>query len=86
MIVTESYSKIWVEETCRYICSCGHKFTRKNRDWFTMNPFVKESLNIVRERCQEEQRQRERDCPKCGNKLHPQKSNYVFDKLELVAL
>jgi hypothetical protein len=80
--ITETYEKQWVEVICKYQCTCGHKFTRRNRDWFTMNPFVSEPFHVVRERYLIEMKKLERECPKCKLKLKPipiLRSNHVLN-------
>lgn len=64
-----TFPKRWISIVADYACSCGHKFRRNNRDWYTDNPFhdSKESAEKIRL----EQRKRVRPCPKCKKQLKP---------------
>jgi len=61
-----TYPKHYVEISARYNCKCGHKFYRKNRDWFTINPLNHDGYNTSRKNLINKLKNKERDCPKCG--------------------
>ena len=42
-----------------------HKFTRKNSDWFTINPFNTKTPDECIKEIRETQSKRKRNCPKC---------------------
>lgn len=60
-----------VSVTAKYVCTCGHKFTRKNSDYFTINPFNTKTPKECREEIIAEQSVRKRDCPKCKKTCKP---------------
>lgn len=66
-----TFAKNTITITVKYICKCGHKFTRKNSDWFTVNPFNTKSPQESREQIRMEQSSRKRLCPKCQNECKP---------------
>lgn len=69
--VKETYPKHYVEINCRYHCQCGHKFYRKNRDWFTVNPLNTKSYNESRKEILERMKKKIRKCPQCKNTVKP---------------
>jgi predicted RNA-binding Zn-ribbon protein involved in translation (DUF1610 family) len=71
MRITTTYPKRYVEINAKYCCSCGHKFYRKNRDWFTINPLCTEEFNIVRQKLANALKIKTRNCPKCGSEVKP---------------
>ena len=68
-----TFEKTWVERKVKYICSCGHKFTRKNRDWFTMSPFNTKTFHQCYEDYGKACAVRIRNCPKCDKEVKPVK-------------
>lgn len=67
------FAKQWVRVSVIYICKCGHKFTRLNTDWFTVNPFNTQTPAEIREDMTSEQKKRKRACPKCKAEVKPSK-------------
>ena len=67
--MTFAQNNVYVVAT--YVCDCGHKFTRKNSDYFTINPFNTKTPKECREDIIAQQSVRERDCPKCKKSLTP---------------
>jgi hypothetical protein len=68
----QTFPKHYVEINAKYYCKCGHKFYRKNRDWFTVNPLNTMDFNQSREELKNRLKKKIRACPKCGNKIKPQ--------------
>lgn len=68
----QRFAKKWVGITAKYICECGHKFTRKNTDWYTMSPFNPNSESETRSQIGKELREKKRPCPKCKKEVKPQ--------------
>lgn len=73
--ITETYRKNYVRISKRYRCECGHKFTRLNSRWFTMNPFNKKSYRECYDEYKEELNVLKRNCPKCGKEIAPVNSD-----------
>lgn len=66
-----TFQKRWVLVVCKYVCKCGHKFTRKNNDWYTINPFnTKPEIEIVAD-MKTKQGNLKRVCPKCKAIVKP---------------
>lgn len=70
-----NFAKKWVGVTVKYICKCGHKFTRKNTDWFTMSPLNPKSESENRADISTELKKRKRPCPKCKAEVKPRITN-----------
>ena len=69
---TTTYPKRYVEISAKYECKgCGHKFYRKNRDWFTINPLCTEDFNTIRQKLSNELKVKIRNCPKCQTEVKP---------------
>jgi hypothetical protein len=66
-----TFAKNTVSVTVKYACKCGHKFTRKNSDWFTINPYNTKSAAECRDEIKKEQSIRKRNCPKCSKECKP---------------
>lgn len=73
MIQHITYAKNYVRDTVKYICKCGHKFTRINSDWFTMSPFNTKSYEECHKEYHDKNIKRIRPCPKCGANVKPKK-------------
>ena len=71
--VITTYAWQYVRNTVKYICKCGHKFTRVNSSRFTMNPFNKMSYEDCVKKYKKENLERIRCCPKCQANVKPQK-------------
>lgn len=72
--IKTTYAKQWVKNTIKYVCKCGHKFTRLNTSWFTINPFNTKPADQCRKEYTAENKSRVRPCPKCKKDVRPQKS------------
>lgn len=68
-----TFAKQWVRVSVKYICKCGHKFTRINTDWFTVNPFNTKAPAEIRTDMTKAQSGRKRVCPKCKAEVIPSK-------------
>ena len=66
-----TFAKNTVSVSAKYKCECGHKFTRKNSDWFTINPFNRKTPDECVKEIREEQSKRKRNCPKCKRECSP---------------
>jgi len=66
-----TFAKNTVSVSAKYKCDCGHKFTRKNSDWYTINPFNTNTPDECRKKIREEQSKRKRNCPKCDLECIP---------------
>ena len=66
-----TYPKHYVEINARYYCKCGHKFYRKNRDWFTVNPLNTSEYNECVKTLKNKLTKKVRNCPKCSNPVKP---------------
>lgn len=66
-----TFKKQWVEANCKYICDCGNVMYRKNRDWFTMNPFNKKSFQECQQEMFEKLTRKKRNCNQCGSEIYP---------------
>lgn len=73
MIVTTHYQQNYVRDTVKYACKCGHKFTRVNSDWFTLNPLHNKTFEECTAEYHKKNKERVRDCPKCKQKVKPVK-------------
>lgn len=70
-----SFPKHTVSVVAKYACTCGHKFSRKNSDWFTMSPFNTQTESECYDEIYEQQSNLTRLCPKCKSKCQPLKSD-----------
>ena len=66
-----TFQKVTVAISAKYKCKCGHKFTRKNSDWFTINPFNTKTPEELRRDLLDKQSKRVRECPKCKEECSP---------------
>lgn len=67
-----TYPKHYVEVNAKYHCGvCGHRFYRKNRDWFTVNPLNSSDYNTARESILSNMKKKVRSCPKCHQDVKP---------------
>jgi predicted RNA-binding Zn-ribbon protein involved in translation (DUF1610 family) len=55
----------------KYVCSCGHKMTRVNSDYYTMSPFNKHTEEACMANLNYSVFTQKRKCPKCGNTIQP---------------
>lgn len=69
-----TFAKQWVRVTVKYLCKCGHKFSRLNTDWFTINPFNTDTPQNIRNKMAKDQAERKRICPKCKKEVKPSKN------------
>jgi len=67
-----TYKKHYVQINCKYICSCGNKMYRKNRDYFTLSPFNGESYEDNLLRLKNILLKKTRNCNLCGQLLKPE--------------
>lgn len=69
--VTTHYAPQTMRFYAKYVCSCGHKMTRINSDYFTRSPFN----THTNEECWNDlfisTRTQKRKCPKCGASVVP---------------
>lgn len=66
-----TFDKQWVKAAVKYFCICGHRFTRTNTDYFTINPFNTDTPQNIRKKMLKEQQERTRVCPKCKKSVKP---------------
>lgn len=64
-----------VRITNKYVCVCGHKFSRLCSDWYTMNPFHNKTHQECREEITKRLQTETRVCPKCKKSVPPVKRN-----------
>jgi len=65
----------------KYVCSCGHKFTRKNSDWWTRSPFNSHTDEYCDAKVLIYNLTKKRICPKCKAEVCPVLS--CFQKADL---
>lgn len=70
--IHQTFDKRWLSAQCTYICKCGHRFVRENRDWYTINPFNTESPSEIAASIRKKLFSRVRPCPKCKKEVKPQ--------------
>lgn len=62
----------FVEISARYECKgCGHRFYRKNREDFSVNPLNTNEYNTRRKDLIAKLSAMVRECPKCKTKVNP---------------
>lgn len=66
-----NFQKITVSVNAKYVCSCGHKFSRKNSDWFTMSPFNHKTYDECYAGIKNKMENKKRICPKCKEECIP---------------
>lgn len=54
-----------------YKCICGHNFSRKLSDWYTMSPLNPMSEGECRASIAEKLMKEHNKCPKCNNMVKP---------------
>lgn len=70
--IVTTYQKHYVEINAKYHCKgCGHRFYRKNKDWFTINPLCSSDFNTARGNTLERMTKKVRQCPKCDTEVKP---------------
>ena len=71
MRTTVKFAKRTVRISNYYKCICGHNFTRKLSDWYTMNPFNNQSEADTRRHIAECLMLKSKKCPKCDELVKP---------------
>ena len=67
-----TYPKHSIGVDAKYKCTkCGHRFYRKNNDWFTVNPLSNSDYNTARKETLERMKNKVRKCPKCDTEVKP---------------
>ena len=71
MLSIITFQKKTIRVSNYYKCACGHRFTRRLSDWYTMSPLNPMSEAECRNSIAEKLMKETRRCPKCKSVVDP---------------
>ena len=78
----ELYVRHELKLSLKYVCSCGHKMTRINSDYYTMSSFNHHTEEACEANLNYSVFTQKRKCPKCGNTIQPVLSKEIQRQVE----